>query len=131
MRFVHLGPFSVSTSTRRRPAPQNVPGRQSARQRRKAEEAGQEAWLHSTGPGSPRNISGPVGNYKLTENEGVSFTIQGMGRSLDVMMPDDPPEQFLTLHNGDVVRVILNDALTAIEDFELWYYPDGSKPKEP
>jgi hypothetical protein len=35
----------------------------------------------------------------------------------------------LNLQNGDVVWVALNDSVTVIEKFELWYYPDGSKPK--
>jgi hypothetical protein len=46
-----------------------------------------------------------------------------------VMVPEDTHEQLLNLQNGYVVWVALNDSLTVIEKFELWYYPDGSKPK--
>ena len=78
----------------------------------------------------PRYISGSVKEYRVTGQRGVSFTIVGADRSLEVMMPDDAPEQLLGLHNGDVVRVILNEELTGIKgwgDFELLYYADGTK----
>jgi hypothetical protein len=100
---------------------------------RKAEAPGKEAVRYGTTLGRTRYLGGPVTDYKVTQQKGVSFTVKdaGAGQSLDVMVPDDAPEQLLNLHNGDVVRISLNDALTGIEDFELCHYADGSEPRAP
>jgi hypothetical protein len=46
------------------------------------------------------------------------------------MVSEDTPEHLLNLQNGNVLQVTLNDSLTVIEKFELWYYLDGSNPKQ-